>query len=619
MKKLFSILLLCFCFSATSQDYNNWVYLNGEVEVEDFNFIPPVTATNMSVVFSSGSLSQFSGGLIQAYVDGVPVSNASDDPIQENGVAGVAVIGTDGFCGCDLADSFEQIEFSMLINEQTIVDVDVYPPLTYTTNAFHLIDNDFILVFTIEGEPVEFGCTDVGYLEYNNLANIDDGSCEVIKVVGCTDIEACDYSSEANYDDGTCLYLDFEQSVFNACCLGNSITTICLLDESICSDIDIDCISSGCTQLWADNYDPFITQDDGSCFKEGCTSEWADNYDTLSTINDGSCNRLGCTSNWADNFDEDATINDGNCEYEIITQLAPLFDSWYALVNLQEGWNMFGCGCPEPIDAAEVLFYHTENIVIVKDNNGSVYMPEFEFNGIGELIPGAGYQIKLLDAIEGFSLCENYANELSLLTITSLQDEFISFSDSISILEDNIVSLQEENEVLQAFVDSVNAPPMYHVGDYAEGGIIFYLDETGEHGLVAAMEDLGQFEWGCYGTSIVGADGTAIGTGYQNTMDIVNQECETEDGGITAAQVSIDFENGGYSDWYLPSSDELVEMYNTIGNAGAEGNIGGFENNWYWPSSEHGSNTAWGVYFGNGGLSFNSKDFTFKVRVIRAF
>ena len=61
------------------------------------------------------------------------------------------------------------------------------------------------------------------------------------------------------------------------------------------------------------------------------------------------------------------------------------------------------------------------------------------------------------------------------------------------------------------------------IGDEAFGGIVFYLDETGTRGLIAATEDIGTYEWGCYGTQVNGADGQAIGTGYQNTMDIVNQ------------------------------------------------------------------------------------------------
>ena len=58
------------------------------------------------------------------------------------------------------------------------------------------------------------------------------------------------------------------------------------------------------------------------------------------------------------------------------------------------------------------------------------------------------------------------------------------------------------------------------IGDISQGGIVFQINEDGT-GLVAAMEDLGLFQWGCHGTEIDGADGTAIGTGYQNTLDIV--------------------------------------------------------------------------------------------------
>ena len=146
------------------------------------------------------------------------------------------------------------------------------------------------------------------------------------------------------------------------------------------------------------------------------------------------------------------------------------------------------------------------------------------------------------------------------------------------------------------------------IGDQHSGGVVFYVDETGEHGLVAAMEDLTEgatdpsgfgfngYEWGCYQQEVNGADGQAIGTGYQNTMDIVNQGCSTENGDITAAQVALDAEINGYSDWYLPSKHELVEMYNTIGNGGSEGNLGGFETSdspYYWSSSEYNDYYAW--------------------------
>ena len=169
----------------------------------------------------------------------------------------------------------------------------------------------------------------------------------------------------------------------------------------------------------------------------------------------------------------------------------------------------------------------------------------------------------------------------------------------------------------------------YLLGMEAEGGIIFYLDESGEHGLVAAMEDLPEtYEWGCYQQVVSGADGTSVGTGYQNTMDIVNDGCSNPNGGVTAAQAALDAVINGYSDWYLPSRYELEEMYNTIGQGSPNGNIGGFSQNQtvgipvvgkYWSSSESYSLYAWGKDFTFGFTDHYYRYSSFRVRPIRSF
>ena len=172
-----------------------------------------------------------------------------------------------------------------------------------------------------------------------------------------------------------------------------------------------------------------------------------------------------------------------------------------------------------------------------------------------------------------------------------------------------------------------NSIQVLEIGALMNGGIVFYIDETGQHGLVAALEDIGEFfEWGCYGTSISGADGQAIGTGYQNTMDIVNQGCTTVEGGITAAQAALDAEIDGYFDWYLPSRNELNQMYNSIGYGGLLGNIGGFVGTEYWSSTEYDSNSTWTGTFsqshaGSVGiwLSNVTKQGYARVRPIRSF
>ncbi len=128
------------------------------------------------------------------------------------------------------------------------------------------------------------------------------------------------------------------------------------------------------------------------------------------------------------------------------------------------------------------------------------------------------------------------------------------------------------------------------IGDFYQGGIIFYLDTNGG-GLIAAPKDVGvpNWVWGCSGINIPGADGTAVGTGYQNTIDMINAY-ENWSCDYGAANYCADLNLNGYDDWYLPSSDELYYIWLNIGggNAYGFGNIGFFYFDYsnYWSSTE---------------------------------
>ncbi|HOY31638.1 MAG TPA: hypothetical protein PKW80_07135 [Bacteroidales bacterium] len=150
--------------------------------------------------------------------------------------------------------------------------------------------------------------------------------------------------------------------------------------------------------------------------------------------------------------------------------------------------------------------------------------------------------------------------------------------------------------------------------DYA-GGLVFYNDGA-EHGLVCANTDQGTSSpWGCYGTIISGANATAIGTGNQNTIDIITG-CTTA--GI-AAKLCFDLVSGGFDDWFLPSKDELNQMYLNLKVLG----LGGFANSYYWSSSEitgsQEANQAWPQSFSHGGQYNNYKNLLYYVRAVRAF
>jgi len=152
------------------------------------------------------------------------------------------------------------------------------------------------------------------------------------------------------------------------------------------------------------------------------------------------------------------------------------------------------------------------------------------------------------------------------------------------------------------------------------GGYIFY-DKGSYIGIIgsqiwryleaAPSDQSTSASWGCYGVLISGADGTVVGTGEQNTLDI-EAGCTTFG---TAADICANLSWGGYSDWFLPSLDELNLMYEKLKLQG----VGGFAGSVYWSSSESGAGGAWVMSFGSDGLGSIAKDSTSRVRAVRAF
>ena len=155
----------------------------------------------------------------------------------------------------------------------------------------------------------------------------------------------------------------------------------------------------------------------------------------------------------------------------------------------------------------------------------------------------------------------------------------------------------------------------YTVGERALGGIIAYVDNTGYHGFVAAPEDLSTGIRWYNGTDITtGANGYAIGTGKTNTEKIV----EIQGDGNYAAKLCYDLVLNGYDDWFLPSSSELLKLWDN------KALIGGFTSGWYWSSSEGldwlSSSSALCRTFGNPSQSATHvKYMTYRVRAIRYF
>ena len=285
---------------------------------------------------------------------------------------------------------------------------------------------------------IVYGCTDSTAENYNPEASIEDFSCIYPLGYGCTDSTACNYDTSAEEDNGTCDYPQAGYDCNGNCANGgvsalytpgdwaeeNSFTiTDCegnLLAEMIVGSSEF---SNACLAL-SSNYSINLidsygdgwnggslvvdgtsyTIDEGyeanfiigSCGVVGCTDDLANNYNPDANVDDGSCTYdvLGCTDVNALNYNPDATIDDGSCQSE---------NDWPSeqIINLPEGWSMFSTYMySENPSLDQVLSPVFEDIVIAKDYLGNAYLPDWNFNAVGDISTLTGYQIKMNNSRE---------------------------------------------------------------------------------------------------------------------------------------------------------------------------------------------------------------------------
>ena len=149
------------------------------------------------------------------------------------------------------------------------------------------------------------------------------------------------------------------------------------------------------------------------------------------------------------------------------------------------------------------------------------------------------------------------------------------------------------------------------IGESYGGGIVFYVYDNGQHGLIAATADQSAgIEWD-NGSSILcnAVRNDGISTGRINTDSII----ATQGAGNYAAAICAEYLGGGFGDWFLPSKYELNLLYlqKTV--------VGGFSNNVYWSSSEMDFSLVWTQSFNAGFQNVLAKNFTSYVRAVRAF
>jgi hypothetical protein len=188
-----------------------------------------------------------------------------------------------------------------------------------------------------------------------------------------------------------------------------------------------------------------------------------------------------------------------------------------------------------------------------------------------------------------------------------------SFTSSLTGLTRNTtyyVRAYATNGVGTAYGNEVSfttANVTFSIGMAYQGGKIAYIDGTNDHGFISALSDLAGgtlFAWQSI-VSTTNATGSVIGTGLANTTLMVNSPAKTAVWGVNI---------NGYTDWYIPSKNELLQLQ---ANQAILGNF--IMNGIYWSSTEKDNGNAYFVNFLLGTSNSFGKGNTQSVRPIRAF
>ncbi|MCD6202637.1 MAG: DUF1566 domain-containing protein [Bacteroidales bacterium] len=194
-----------------------------------------------------------------------------------------------------------------------------------------------------------------------------------------------------------------------------------------------------------------------------------------------------------------------------------------------------------------------------------------------------------------------------------------SFTDSV-----NVYTAGKDIDIAD---NTISVRP-YNIGDIAFGGIVFWVDGSGRHGLVCAKEDLSTgMRWyaGTYGNTRALGDGPYAG--FMNTSVIISSQVAIGDDGkdyaaLLCSKLIVKDEDKSYGDWYLPSKEELMLMHKNLDaiNAAATASKGTTcESNYYWSSTEYDNEQAWKMNLVTGEVVHYYKTYAARVRAVRSF
>lgn len=235
-------------------------------------------------------------------------------------------------------------------------------------------------------------------------------------------------------------------------------------------------------------------------------------------------------------------------------------------------------------------------------------------------------------------------NELSTTAnqLSSRINELMSSLNQLSIkinaqknqIEDVNTNSINHFEMIQ---NQVNDLPIitHRIGELFQGGLIFYVDASRQHGLMTSLIDLVPegIEWrnGEGGDRTVNAQAKGLGAGENNTRLIISQQTIDQQEGLFAALIAANYQISAdgvspcpanmtvtlpcFGGWYLPSVYELVLLHTNLKHLG----LGQLTDTVYWSSTENNTTQAWLVDFSSGEPRISDKSMPAQVRAIHAF
>lgn len=269
-----------------------------------------------------------------------------------------------------------------LINGEDLYSIDpnFSEPLIFVVNAINALSSGTTNLIDCSIVP---GCTFQWAENYNSTASEDDGSCYLN---GCSNPTASNYNENVTTPDNSCLFSQEYTSSLEQ--LADSLQIIADTSTNLVSELEDQLVIAMANQDDGVNQaDLDVVQSQLSLLEEQLAELAANSLDAQVLY-----------------FENQIDIENPS-QYQAVVQAYGILSQAYQQCNpnvygsipvlLEEGWNTIGYNLLYETTPPQQFAAIIDDLVLVKSNGGSIYWPQFNFNGIGNLIPGQGYQVRM--------------------------------------------------------------------------------------------------------------------------------------------------------------------------------------------------------------------------------